>query len=164
MGKKLNEARKRIRELEAALAEDPADADAAAALWNTASRADVPSRAAPTVITAVEAAARRGDSGLPAQLWADLLRTAPGADIDLRTATRVAELLMKEGLEGDVELTLLWLAGRVDSSTPDGLLARLARMAHHLTLPAPFVALALEKKDLSPELRRELQSLSGFSA
>jgi hypothetical protein len=115
------------------------------------------------VLPAVEAAARAGDAGLPAQVWADLLRTAPDNDADLRTATRVAELLMREGMDGDVEQTLSWLSGRVDTATPEGLLVRLARLAGRLTIPTPFAALALEKADLSPELRAELQSLSGYS-
>lgn len=153
-----------LRSLEAVLVDDPTNADAAAALWNAAVRADVPSRAVPLVLPAVEAAARAGDAGLPAQVWADLLRTVPENDADLRTATRVAELLMSEGMDGDVELTLSWLAGRVDTATPEGLLVRLDRLARRLSVSTPFAALALEKADLSPELRTELQSLSGFSA
>lgn len=152
-----------LRGLEAVLAENPENADAAAALWNAAVRAEVPSRAVPLVLPAVEAAARAGDAGLPAQVWADLLRTAPDNDADLRTATRVAELLMREGMDGDVELTLRWLSGRVDTATPEALLVRLARLADQITIPTPFAALALEKADLSPELRTELQSLSGYS-
>ncbi|MEE4272032.1 MAG: rhomboid family intramembrane serine protease [Thermoanaerobaculales bacterium] len=147
-----------LRGLEAALQADPGDADAAAALWNTAVRSECPSRALPAVVAAVEVAARRGDTSLPAQVWAEMLRSSPELAVDLRTATRVAELLEKEGLDGDVEQSLVWLAGRVDSSTPEGLLVRLARIADRLAVPAPFAALALEKPDLSPELRDELHA------
>jgi len=150
-----------MHRLEMVLRDSPKDADAAAALWNVAVRADVPLRGVPLVVPAIEAAARAGDSGLPAQIWADVLRIAPDNDIDLRTATRVAELLMREGMDGDVELTLTWLSRRVDTATPEALLARLARLSDRLNLPAPFAALALEKADLSPELRAELQRLSG---
>ncbi len=157
-----------MRGLEALLAEHPDDAEAAAALWNTAVGADVPSRAIPAVLPALAAAVRAGDVGLPAQLWAEIVRRAPRAEVDLRMATRVAELLMREGMHGDVETTLDWLAGRVDGSTPEGLLIRLARLAHGLCVPAPFAALALERPDLSPDLAAELeawdQRLSGFSA
>ena len=153
-----------MRGLEALLLLRPGDADAAGALWNTASRANVPSRAVPAVLPALEAAVRAGDVGLPAQIWAELVRQSPEAEVDLRMATRAAELLMREGMHGDVETTLDWLAGRVDSSTPEGLLVRLARLAHELNIPAPFAALALERPDLSPDLQAELQSFSGFSA
>ena len=157
-----------MRGLEALLAKHPEDADAAAALWITAVRAGVPSRAIPAVLPAVVAAVRTGDVGLPAQIWAEIVRLAPETEVDLRMATRVAELLMREGMHGDVETTLGWLAGRVDGSTPEGLLIRLARLAHGLNVKAPFAALALERSDLSPDLAAELESwdqrLSGFSA
>jgi len=142
----------------------PTDPDAAAALWNTANQAGAAAQAVPVVLPAIEAAARAGDSGLPAQIWAEIVRLSPETEIDLRMATRVGELLMQEGMHGDVEATLEWLAGRVDSSTPDGLLIRLARLAERLDVPTPFAALALEQPDLSPDLRAELQSFSGFSA
>ena len=129
-----------MRGLEALLVLRPGDADAAAALWNTASRANVPSRAVPAVLPAVEAAVRAGDVGLPAQIWAELVRQSPEAEVDLRMATRAAELLMREGMHGDVETTLHWLTGRVDSSTPEGLLVRLARLAHRLNMPTHQVA------------------------
>jgi len=147
-----------MRGLEALLVMRPGDADAAAALWNTASRANVPSRAVPAVLPALEAAVRAGDVGLPAQIWAELVRQSPEVEVDLRMATRAAELLMREGMHGDVETTLDWLAGRVDSSTPEGLLIRLARLAHRLNIPAPFAALALERPDLSPDLMAELET------
>jgi membrane associated rhomboid family serine protease len=150
--------------LEAMLERRPDDADAAAALWNTAVQADCPSRVLPAVLPALETAVRAGDTGLPAQIWAEIIRRSPEVAIDLRTATRTAELLAREGLDGDVEVTLSWLAGRVDSATPEGLLVRLARLAHGLSLTAPFAALAMEKHDLSPELQAEVQRLSGFSA
>ena len=147
-----------MRALEQQLAASPEDADAAAALWNIASRADARSRVVSAVVPAIESAARTGDSGLPAQIWAELVRQSPDLEVDLRTAVRVAELLMREGMHGDVEATLLWLAGRVDSATPDGLLIRLARLAHRLSLSAPFAALALEHPGLSPDLARELEA------
>ncbi len=158
--------------LEALLTERPADAEAAAALWNVASRADVPARAVPAVLPALEAAVRAGDVGLPAQIWVEILRRSPQTEVDLRMATRVAELLMGEGMHGDVETTLDWLAGKVNGSTPEGLLIRLARLAYRLNVPAPFAALALDRPDLSADLKAELescgstsgQSLSGFSA
>ena len=147
-----------LARLSAVLSRDPGDADAAAALWNTAVAAGVPSKAVPEVLPALEAAARAGDAGLPAQIWADLLRGVPEAEVDPRTALRLAELLMREGLHGDVETTLLWFAGRVDAGTPEGLLIRLARLARELGVPAPFAALALEREDLSPELAAELRA------
>jgi membrane associated rhomboid family serine protease len=158
--------------LERLLARSPDDAEAAAALWNIASAADVPSRAAPAVLPALEAAVRAGDAGLPAQIWTEILRRAPETEVELRTATRTAELLMREGMHGDVDTTLEWVAGKVDGSTPEGLLIRLARLAYRLNVPAPFAALALDRPDLSPDLKAELesfgsasgQSLSGFSA
>jgi len=153
-----------MRGLEGLLAEYPGDADAAAALWNVSVRAETPSRAIPRVVPAVEAAARAGDAGLPAQVWVEMVRAVPDLDIDLRTATRVTELLMREGLAGDVETTLDWLASRVDASTPEALLVRLARLAHRLSLRAPFAAVALENPDLDPAMASELQRLSGFSA
>lgn len=150
--------------LRSVLEQTPTDPDAAAALWNTASQAGVAVQSVPVVLPAIEAATRAGDPGLPAQIWAEIVRLSPETDIDLRTATRVGELLMREGMHGDVETTLEWLAGRVDSSTPEGLLIRLARLAERLDVPAPFAALALERPDLSPDLRDELQSFRGFSA
>jgi len=158
--------------LEALLVLRPDDAEAAAALWNIASAADVPSRAASAVLPALEAAVRAGDVGLPAQIWVEIVRRAPQTEVDLRMVTRVAELLMEEGMHGDVETTLDWLAQKVDAATPEGLLVRLARLAHRLNVPAPFAALALDRPDLSPDLVAELQSygstpdqsLSGFSA
>ena len=147
-----------MRGLETLLAQRPDDADAAAALWNTASQADVPSRAIPAILPAIEAAVRAGDPGLPAQIWAEVVRQSPEVKIDLRMATRAAELLMREGMHGDVEMTLDWLAGRVDSSTPEGLLVRLARLSQRLNMPTPFAALALERPDLSPDLQAELET------
>jgi membrane associated rhomboid family serine protease len=144
--------------LEALLAERPTDAEAAAALWNIAVQAGVPSRAAPAVLPALEAAVRAGDVGLPAQIWVEIVRGAPETEVELRMATRVVELLMREGMHGDVETTLDWLAGRVDSSTPEGLLIRLARLSRRLNVPTPFAALALEGPDLSPDLRDELET------
>ena len=152
-----------LRMLEDLLAENPEDADATAALWNIACQTDARSRVIPAVLPAIEAAVRAGDSGLIAQIWAELVRQSPEAEIDLRLATRAAELLMREGMHGDVETTLEWLAGRVDSSTPEGLLIRLARLSQRLNFPAPFAALALERPDLSPDLAAEVQSFSGFS-
>ena len=149
--------------LEDLLAENPEDADATAALWNIACQTDARSRVIPAVLPAIEAAVRAGDSGLIAQIWAELVRQSPEAEIDLRLATRAAELLMREGMHGDVETTLEWLAGRVDSSTPEGLLIRLARLSQRLNFPAPFAVLALERPDLSPDLAAEIQSFSGFS-
>jgi hypothetical protein len=93
-----------------------------------------------------------------------MIRTTPGFEIDLRTATSVAELLMREGLDGDVEETVRWAAARVDRSTPEGLLIRLARLAHRLAVTAPFAELALARPDLDPALQAELQRLSGLSA
>jgi hypothetical protein len=153
-----------IRGLEGLLADNPADANAAAALWNLAVRAQTPARAVASVLPAVASAARAGDAGLPAQVWAEMVRQSPELEIDLRTATRITELLAREGLDGDVETTLEWLARRVDGSTPEGLLVRLARLADRISLPAPFAALALEKTDLDPALAAELQRFSGFSA
>lgn len=147
-----------LRALEALLAESPEDPDAAAALWNIACQADARSRVTPAVVPAVEAAVRAGDSGLPAQIWAELVRQSPDLEVDPRMAVRVAELLMREGMHGDVEVTLLWLAGRLDSSTPEGLLVRSARLARRLNVPAPFAMLALERLDLSPDLRAEIES------
>jgi len=146
-----------LRGFETLLAERPNDAEAAAAMWNAASLSGVPSRAISAVLPALEAAVRAGDVGLPAQIWVEIVRRAPETDVDLRTATRVAELLMREGMHGDVETTLDWLARKVDASTPEGLLIRLARLAHRLNIPTPFAALALERPDLSPDLAAELE-------
>ncbi|MCU0303632.1 MAG: rhomboid family intramembrane serine protease [Thermoanaerobaculales bacterium] len=145
-----------MRGLEALLGRRPGDAEAAAALWNTALAAGTPERALPSVLPAVTAAVRAGETGLLAHVWAELIRSAPEAGVDLRTATRAAELLMDEGLEGDVESTLVWLAGRVDRATPEGLLVRLARLARRLGQPAPFASLALARPDLDPALAAEL--------
>ena len=147
-----------MRALEALLAQRPEDPDAAAALWNIACQADARSRVIPVVVPAVDAAVRAGDCGLPAQIWAELVRQSPDLEVDPRMAVRVAELLMREGMHGDVEVTLLWLAGRLDSSTPEGLLVRSARLARGLNVPAPFAMLALERLDLSPDLRAEIES------
>ena len=147
-----------MADLEALLVERPDDAEAAAALWNIASQAEVPSRAAAAVLPAVEAAVRAGDVGLPAQIWVEIVRRAPETEVDLRMATRVAELLMREGMYGDVETTLDWLAVRVDASTPEGLLIRLARLAHRLNIIEPFAALALSHPDLSPGVAAELET------
>jgi membrane associated rhomboid family serine protease len=160
-GGRSTEAMNRLTEI---LNRDPTDADAAAALWNIAVTAEATQRATPVVLPAIESAVRAGDVGLTGQVWGDLVRRSPEVEVDPRLATRVAELLMREGLYGDVESTLRWLAGRVDSATPEGLLVRLARLADQLTIAAPFAALALERSDLSPGLRKELQSFSGFSA
>lgn len=151
------------------LARDPADPEAAAALWNTAATGGRdPARVVARVLPAVEAAARAGDAGLLAQLWADVVRRVPEIEIDLRTATRIAEVLMREGLEGDVETTLGWLTHRIDRSTPVGPLVRLARLADRLSVAGPFAALALSHPDLALDLRVELEAFdqrsSGFSA
>jgi membrane associated rhomboid family serine protease len=153
-----------LRGLEGLSTENPGDADAAAALWNVSVRAENPSRAVPRVLPAIEAAARAGDAGLPAQVWVELVRTVPDLELDLRTATRVTELLKREGLDGDVETTLEWLTRRVDASTPEAILVRLARLAHELSIPAPFAALALGKTGLDPAMADELQRLNGYSA
>jgi len=150
--------------LRSVLSRTPTDADAAAALWFTASQMGAVEEAIPAVLPAIEAAVRAGDPGLPAQIWAEIVRQSPEIEIDLRLSTRVAELLMREGMHGDVETTLDWLAGRVDSSTPEGLLIRLARLAGRLNMPAPFAALVLQRADLSPDIRDELQSFSGLTA
>lgn len=147
--------------LRSVLSRTPTDADAAAALWFTASQMGAVEEAIPAVLPAIEAAVRGGDPGLPAQIWAEIVRQSPEIEIDLRLSTRVAELLMREGMHGDVETTLDWLAGRVDSSTPEGLLIRLARLAGRLNMPAPFAALVLRRADLSPDIRDELQSFNG---
>jgi Tfp pilus assembly protein PilF len=153
-----------MAQLERCVNDDPRDADAVAALWNIAVMAESTQRVAPAVVPAVEEAVRAGEVDLASQVWADLVQRCPEIEVDLRMATRAAELLMREGMYGDAETTLQWLAGRVDSTTPDGLLVRLARLADRLTIAAPFAALALERPDLSPGLREELQSFSGFSA
>ena len=142
--------------LDLILADDPGNADAAAALWNAALAVDRPSAVVPRVTAALAAAVRTGDVSLPAQIWVELVRICPDAEVDLRTATSISEMLMREGLEGDVESTLTWLSGRVDGSTPEGILVRLARLARQLDLPAPFAALALDRRDLPPELAAEL--------
>jgi membrane associated rhomboid family serine protease len=150
--------------LEAELKHNPNDPDAVAALWNIAVASDDLRRAVPLVVPAVAAAARAGDPGLPSQCWAELLRRYPDVLVDVRVAARLAELLDRHGLQGDAEETLTWLAGQVDSTTPEGILVRLARLADRLAVPSPFAALALDRPDLSPELADELQRLSGYSA
>jgi len=149
-----------LAQLSAVLGRDPTDADAAAALWNTAVAEGAASTVVPEMVPALAAAARRGDVGLPSQIWADLVRRVPGAEVDLRTSVRLAELLMREGLHGDVEVTLMWLAGKVDSRTPEALLVRLARMAHTLDIPGPFASLVLERPGLTPELAAELTRIT----
>jgi membrane associated rhomboid family serine protease len=150
--------------LEEVLDHCPGDADAAAALWNTAVRSGGAERGIPGVVPALETAARAGEPGLIAQIWPELLVRFPEVEIDLRTAARIAELLAREGMDGDVETTLNWLAVRVDDSTPEAMLVRLARLSHATAVPAPFASLALSRPDLDPGLKTELQSFSGLSA
>jgi hypothetical protein len=72
------------------------------------------------------------------------------------------ERLVEDARRGRIEQAMAGLeallAGRVDSSTPEGLLIRLARLSRRLNVPTPFAALALEGPDLSPDLRDELET------
>jgi membrane associated rhomboid family serine protease len=145
--------------LERDLERNPRDADAASALWTIAVAAGMGARVAQRMGVPLEAAARAGDDGLPALCWGELLRTAPEIDVATSTAVRLGEIVLAAGLSSDAEETLRWLEGRVGGTTPVGLLVRLARMADHLGVRAPFAELALVRGELPPEIEEELRTL-----
>lgn len=153
-----------LRGLERMLDADPEDADAAAALWQLATRTGSPERAAPAVAATVRGAARRGDAAVVAQLWPELIAACPDVEVDVAVAARIVELLQAEGLDGVVESTLDWVVGRVGPASPVGPLIRLARVSRTLGRDDPFAELASASPDLDPASAAELQRLSGCSA
>ena len=116
-------------------------------------RAGVPSRAIPAVLPAH----RGGGSGrrcgaARSDLGGDRAASHPRSSSTSEWRPEWPSSSCGRGCDGDVETTLDWLAGRVDASTPEGLLIRLARLAARLSVPAPFAALALDRPDLAPDL------------
>jgi membrane associated rhomboid family serine protease len=75
---------------------------------------------------------------------------------------RVAQNMVPT-LAADAEETLRWIEDRFDTSTPVGQLVRLARMASHLGMKAPFAELALARSDLPPEVAEELRNITARS-
>ncbi len=141
---------------------NPRDADAASALWSVAVAAGRGVEVAQLMVPPLEASARTGDDGLPSLCWGEMVRSAPEIDIAPATAVRLGEIVLAAGLEADAEETLRWLENRIDTNTPVGLLARLARMAMRLGIRAPYAELALARPELphevAGELRAELES------
>jgi len=150
--------REAVRLLEGDLDRDPRDTDAASALWTIAATVGGEPRVAWRMVPALEASARTGDDGLPAQCWGELLRKAPEVGIAQATAVRLGEIVLAAGLDSDVATTLDWLEDRVDASTPVGQLARLARMAVAIGVSAPYSELALARPELPPEIADELRA------
>ena len=144
--------------LEGDLDQNPRDADAASALWTIAASAGRETRVARRIVPALEASARSGDDGLPALCWGELLRSSPEIEVAPATAVRLAELVLAAGLDEDAATTLRWLEGRVDRSTPVGLLTRLARMAEAIGIRAPYAKLALGRPELPTEVAEELRA------
>jgi membrane associated rhomboid family serine protease len=144
--------------LEGDLDRNPRDADAASALWTIAASVGRESQVVGRMVPALEASARRGDDGLPALCWGELLRSSPEVDVATATAVRLAEIVLSAGLDEDAANTLRWLEGRVDRSTPVGQLTRLARIAHAIGIQAPFAELALARPELPTEVAEELRT------
>jgi membrane associated rhomboid family serine protease len=140
------------------LERNPRDADAASALWSLAVAAGKGAEVARFMRPPLEASARTGDDGLPSLCWGELLRKAPEIDIEPATAVRLGEIVLAAGLEADAEETLLWLEKRIDSGTPVGLIARIARMANRLGVRAPYAELALARSELPPDVANELRA------
>ncbi len=118
--------------LERRLDEQPGDPDAAAALWRVARDRGEVSRAIPRVLAALRRAAQRGEVGLAALVWREVLEEAPEGTLDLAIGIRTGELLAAADLPGEAELTLEWARARVDEHTPSGLASRLERLAGEL--------------------------------
>jgi hypothetical protein len=146
--------------LEQELERDPRNLDTASALWSLAVSTGDHQRVAQRMIPPLEAAARSADEGFPGLCWGELLRKAPDINLSSATALRLGEIVLTAGLAADAEETLRWIEDRVDPSTPVGQLVRLARMADHLGVRAPFAELALARSDLPAEIAEELRGIS----
>jgi membrane associated rhomboid family serine protease len=146
--------------LERELERNPRDVNAASALWNLAVTAGAEARVAQSMVPSLEVAARAGDGSFPGLCWGELLRKAPGIEVGTATAVRMGEILLQAGAAADAEETLRWIEHRIVPSTPVGQLVRLARMADHLGVRAPFAELALARSGLPPEVAEELRDIT----
>lgn len=153
-----------LKILEQELERSPRDVDVASALWSLAVTAGDGKRVAQRIVPLLEVAARAGDAGFPGLCWGELLREVPEIELAPATAVRLGEIVLAAGLAADAEETLRWIEDKIGAASPVGQLVRLARMADHLGLRAPFAELALARPELPPEIREELLSMTARSA
>jgi membrane associated rhomboid family serine protease len=150
-----------IRLLERELTKQPANVDAAMAMWTLARRIGQPEIAATSVVGVLEAAAKSGDEELVVAEWQDLMHAVPDLELSPALGARFSEILQRagrpEGARDTIELTRRF----VNEQTPTGIRVRLARLACSLgvTGAAAMVDEVLTAPDLPPEARAELDDL-----
>jgi membrane associated rhomboid family serine protease len=152
--------------LEKELVGHPDNVDAAIALWNLSFQDGQVASAAPHLLRAIRDAARRGDDQFVTTHWLEILDSDFDTQVEPALGARIAEML-RTGPRLDAATKTVELAARgVESSTPPGVLLRLARSAMDLDSPqaAALAAAALTHPDLPPEAREELEAVAGSAA
>jgi membrane associated rhomboid family serine protease len=147
------------------LATNSDNVDAALALWNLCFQDANVAPAMPYMLSAVRAAAKKGDDQFVTTHWLEVLDSGYEVDLDPALGARIAEML-RDGSPADAGVATLDLtARRVDDSTPAGVSLRLARLATEIGSPqaSVFAAAALANPDLPPEAREELEPIGALA-
>ncbi len=147
------------------LEREPRNVDAALAYWHLAVQAGRPVEAAGAMLAAVREEIRSGQMDLAADHWLELAAQAPVEAVNLTVGARIVEHLVEVRRLEEAQQGLKLLAGSVDSTSPPGLIVRLARAAAVVGgAGAPTVLRAASghpeiPEDQRAEFRRALQDL-----
>jgi len=137
----------------------PENVDAAMAFWNLTLQAGNVAPAVPHMLRAVRRAARDGDSEFVTGHWEEMMRACPDLEVDPALGVRMAEMLALESRDG-AALDTLEIAQRfVDSSTPVGIIVRMARLAVEIESPSAetLIETAVAHPEVPDEARSELE-------
>lgn len=144
----------------------PGDFDAAMAYWDVRRDLGDILPAVPFVLRVFRDAMRKGQHDLVEPRWAEVVEMAPEGSVDPALAARAAESLGSKLTDGELRATIEAGAASVDSTTPSGLLIRLARTGAAVGAPSVhrLVEQALEAPDVPDEVREELEALPASAA
>jgi membrane associated rhomboid family serine protease len=153
--------------LSTAVREDPDNVDAVLALWNASVDCGRPEQAGPHLLRIIQAALRTDDESLVSAHWGELVVGWPGIQVDPALASRVVEILARDGQRETAVATLALARRTVGPEARIGPLVRLARAASAVDAgaAASLARAALARGDLPVELHSELAMIAadGFA-
>jgi membrane associated rhomboid family serine protease len=143
------------------LAQRPNNVDAALALWNLATARGQEAVAAPHLVRVMRQAVRDEDPALVLNHWHEVLEADSDLEIDAPLAARIAEILHEHDRFDDLTQTLAVASRSLESDTPPGALAKLAKIAAAERAPSAlvYVNAALAHPDTPVEIRSDLEDL-----
>jgi membrane associated rhomboid family serine protease len=141
---------------------EPHNVDAVVALWNAALDAGRPERAAPHLLGVLRTAARSHEPALVLTHWEELIAAVPTIEVDVGLASKMAEILLRDGRRDGAMATIELAAKGVGSETAIGPLIRLLRTADSVSAPATAALAreALGRDDTPLELRADLEAIA----